>query len=533
MSNKQIGKVSRVSKCFLLLLLLIINIQFTAAQTHKKGFFKKLSDKVHGKKDDAAKSEAAPTADSADNSKKDTKSGETAKNADDTKPAPAKGRLPVIVIPGLIGSELINKVTNDKVWFSLGRAKDDDVRLPISPDLKANKDNLVPGDILRKIQIIKLAPDVEIYQKLINSLVADGFTEGKIDAPAAGDATDTFYVFAYDWRLDNVENAQILIKKMDAIRAATKKPSLKFNVIAHSMGGLITRYIALYGNSDLTERRTRPVWKGAQYFNSVSLVASPNGGALSSLDSLLNGFSLFGNGKINLPFVQNLSRYDLFTIPSIYQLLPHTGKVRAFDENLRPIKINIYDPAVWEKYNWTTYTQDDFAKKVDNATPEQAKEYFRAVLHRADLFQTALDARPVARSPIPFYYLGAGCKDTVDGMIIRKDPKKGFWETDFGAADFVTAGGVKVTSKQTEKLMIAPGDGVVTEKSLISTYDRLGALRNKKSKIVINGLTKSCDEHNRLTGNLIVDKVILSVLNNKAITDVPKVNLKATGVDKP
>ncbi len=523
-----------MSKYFLLLLILTINIQFAAAQTartHKKGFFKKLADKVHSKKDDASKAEPAPAnADAAANPKDESKN---AKSGGDAKPAPAKGRLPVIVIPGLIGSELINKDTKDKVWFSLGRAKDDDVRLPISPDLKSNRDNLIAGDILRKIQLIKFTPDVEIYQKLINSLAADGFTEGKIDAPEETGATDTFYIFAYDWRLDNVENAQLLIKKIESLRAALKKPNLKFNVIAHSMGGLITRYAALYGNADLTAQTARPTWKGKQYFNSVSLIAVPNGGSLGSLDSLLNGFSLFGNGKINLPFVQNLSRYDLFTIPSIYQLLPHTGRVRAFDEDLRPIKINIYDPAVWEKYNWTTYTQEDFTKKVDNATPAQAKEYFRAVLHRADLFQAALDARPVVVSPIPFYYLGAGCKDTIDGMIIRKDPKKDFWVTDFGAADFVNSKGVKITSKQTEKLMVSPGDGVVTEKSLLSTYVKLGSLRNKKSKIVINGLTKSCDEHNRLTGNTIVDKVVLSVLNNKSITDVPEVNLKATGVDKP
>src|SRR5215203_3947836 len=49
----------------------------------------------------------------------------------------AKGRLPVIIIPGLIGSELVNKNNNDKVWFDLNRAKDDDLRLPISPNLKA------------------------------------------------------------------------------------------------------------------------------------------------------------------------------------------------------------------------------------------------------------------------------------------------------------------------------------------------------------------------------------------------------------
>ena len=44
--------------------------------------------------------------------------------AQDTKPVlepinSQKGKAPVIIIPGLIGSELINKKTNETVWFKL------------------------------------------------------------------------------------------------------------------------------------------------------------------------------------------------------------------------------------------------------------------------------------------------------------------------------------------------------------------------------------------------------------------------------
>ena len=120
----------------------------------------------------------------------------------------------------------------------------------------------------------------------------------------------------------------LLLKKLDELRANLKNPKLKFNIVAHSMGGLIARYAAMYGKADLTARNARPTWKGANYFNNISLIATPNGGSLSAFNSLLNGFSLFGGGKLNLPFVQNLSKYDLFTIPSIYQLLPHDGMVR-------------------------------------------------------------------------------------------------------------------------------------------------------------------------------------------------------------
>ena len=108
----------------------------------------------------------------------------------------SKGRLPVIIIPGLIGSELVNKDTGEKVWFDLTRAKDDDMRLPISPNLTANRDNLVAGDILRKIQLIRLTPEIEIYQKLVESLESDGYKEGKLDAPPENGGSRYFLCFS-------------------------------------------------------------------------------------------------------------------------------------------------------------------------------------------------------------------------------------------------------------------------------------------------------------------------------------------------
>lgn len=455
----------------------------------------------------------------ADEKKTDDKKQTDAQAANAVKPA-AKGRLPVIVIPGLIGSELINKDTKERVWFSLRRAKDDDLRLPVSVNLKDNRDGLIAGDILRKFKVIPLTPDIEIYSKLVESLQADGYTEGKIDTPEAAGAADTFYVFPYDWRLDNVENAQLLLQKMDEIRTKLNRPDLKFNIVAHSMGGLIARYAALYGKADLTAVKPAPTWRGAAYINSMSLIATPNAGAMSAMNSLLKGFSLFGGGKLNIPFIQKITKFDLFTIPSVYQLLPHDGAVRAFDEHLRPIKVDIYDPATWEKYGWAAYEDDDFKKNFDPAEQVQAKEYFRAVLQRAKLFQAALDARPALKSPIPTYYLGSECKLTMDGMIIRRNEKKDRWETEFGSPSFTASDGKKVSEKQTRKLLNSPGDGVVPKSSLIYPYEKFESLQNPRSDVLINDVTISCDEHNSLTGNVAIDKNLMSVLGSS----IPQTN---------
>jgi pimeloyl-ACP methyl ester carboxylesterase len=449
----------------------------------------------------------------------ETKSKKEAKKDEKTEVRnTAKGRLPIIIVPGLIGSELVNKSTGDTVWFDLSRAKADDLRLPISANIKANKDNLVPRDILREIQLVKFTPKIEIYQKLIETLQADGFKEGKIDFPEAGGEADTFYVFPYDWRHDNVESAQIFLNKLDNLRAKLNRPDLKFNVIAHSMGGLITRYAALYGKADLTSR-ARPNWRGAAYFNSLSLVATPNAGALSALDSMINGFSLFGSGKINLPFIQNLSRNDLFTIPSIYQLLPHAGTARVFDENLKPVKLDLYSPAVWERYGWAAYSDQDFAKKFDTKEQAAAKAYFRAVLLRAKQFQAALDATPAAKNQVPIYYLGAECRQTIDGMILRQDAEKSKWITEFGAASYTKSDGTKVSKEETEKVLLSPGDGVVPKRSLLATFLKVGKVRSADSSFILNDAPDACAEHNRLTGNEAVTKNLLSILNGGTIRE--------------
>jgi pimeloyl-ACP methyl ester carboxylesterase len=423
-----------------------------------------------------------------------------------------KGRLPVIIIPGLIGSELVNKETGNKVWFSLSRKKEeDDLRLPISPKLSENRDGLIPGDILREIQIIRFTPKIDIYKKFIESMERDGYTEGKIDAPPEDGFSDTFYIFPYDWRLDNVENAHNLLNKLDELRLKLKRPNQKFDVVAHSMGGLIARYALSYGKADLSARTMRPNWAGAPYFNNIMLVGVPNGGSLSAFNSLQNGFSLFGSGKINLPFVRNLSKFDLFTIPSIYQLLPHEGLVRAYDGDLKPLKIDIYNPKTWEQYGWLAYNDENFNKKFNESEQAQAKAYFEAVLLRARLFQAALNAKPARKNPVPIYYLGSECKPTIDGMIIYKD-KNDRWKTEFEADSFTKSDGTKVTKEDLEKVLFSPGDGVVAKRSLISSLINIGKLDNPRSGLV-NDLTVVCGEHNRLTADEIIDKSLLSVLN--------------------
>ena len=421
------------------------------------------------------------------------------------------GKPPIIVIPGLTGSELVNRSTGEKVWFKLQRSKVDDVRLPISANLARNRDNLIPGDIIRSVQFAKFLPETEIYERLIDSLQKPGgYREAKWNTATRADATDTFFVFPYDWRRDNVENARLLIRRIEALKAKIGRPNLRFNVVGHSMGGLIARYAAMYGNADLRPGTPTPTWAGARHFDKIFLVGTPNEGSLLSLDALLNGVSYVGGG-VKLPWVQDLDRFDIFTIPSIFQLLPFDGSFNVYDEDLKPLKVDAYDPAAWDEYDWSPWEDERFAKKFTPAEQRNARAYFAAALRRAKQFQAALNANTREKLPVSFYLMGGDCKETQNALIVRRNEKKDRWITQFNADSYTTAGGQKITSEQLKSVLYAVGDSVVPKRPL-----DLSTLRtNGRANILpVTSELFQCEAHSRLVTNPDIQAKLFAILGN-------------------
>ena len=426
------------------------------------------------------------------------------------------GKTPVIIIPGLTGSELVNAKTGEEVWFKARRAKDDDLRLPISPVLSRNRDDLVTRDIIRSVQFLKILPETEIYERLIVALEARGYREARWETAKRGDSQDTFFVFPYDWRRDNVESSRLLVRRIENLKRRLGRADLKFNVIAHSMGGLIARYAAMYGNADIPSAAPKPSWAGARHFEKIFLLGTPNEGSVASLNSLLNGFSYIGGG-LNLPFIQNISRFDVFTIPSIYQLLPHEGSFLVYDEGLKPLAVDLYDPEVWEKYDWAIWRDDDFSKKFTPAEQRNAQAYFRAALLRAKRFQAALDANTSEKVPVSFYLVGADCKETSNAILLRRNEKKSRWETHFKADAFTSASGEKVTDQQIKPLLFALGDSVVTKRSLAGESLIAGG---RKTVLPIVSELYQCESHNKLVTNPEIQDKLFVLLHSDVDTNI-------------
>jgi len=274
----------------------------------------------------------------------------------------------------------------------------------------------------------------------------------------------------------------------------------------------------MYGNADLPggTRRIVPTWAGATRINKIFLVGTPNEGSITSLDALINGYAIGPKG-INIPFIQDLTRFDMFTIPSLFQLLPHGGTVRAFDENLKPLQIDIYNPAVWEKYGWTAYTDPDFVKQFTDKEQSQARAYFRTVLNRAQRFHQALDTNANARGTVAIYMLGSDCKPTFDAMIIRPNEKKDGWRTLFRADGFKRSDGTKVTKKELEDLLYAKGDGIVTNRSFLTSTLPNAKLQADgfKTALPARDISFVCDVHNRLLSNADVQNKLFADLISK------------------
>ena len=438
--------------------------------------------------------------------------------------AQSTGKNPVIIIPGVTGSQLVNPNTGKTVWFDVKRDRDDDIRLPMtSPVLSRNRDSLVAKDIIREIKL-KVLPDVEVYQVLIDELKAKGYKEANWNKP---EATDVFYVFAYDWRRDNVESAHLLMRKMAAVKRAVRRPGLKFDILAHSMGGLVARYAAMYGLADLPREGAKPVptWKGAVHIGKLMMFGTPNEGSASALDALLNGYPIIASRK--LPFIDDFRAEDVFTAPSAFQLLPHSSAARFLDQNLKPLEVDLYDPNVWFKYGWGPLSDPKFLSKLKDAselvakndeveaekkkdlvgddliisqtTFAQARAYFVSALSRAKRFHLALDAPSRRAVPIQLFAYGGNCEPTLDAIVLIRDEKKSQWETWFDADKIKTASGLEIKKDEVKAAMYAIGDGKVTQRSLLAeTSQPAKQGKNFHPTLPIKTSFFTCGSHTKL-----------------------------------
>lgn len=429
----------------------------------------------------------------------------------------------MIVIPGILGTELINSKTGETVWPSAFRTESEG--LPISPDLAANRDDLVPGKILETVRLARVLPEIYVYRDLLDAMRRyAGYRDGDWENPGANGHQDTFYLFPYDWRKDNVANARELIKRVERLKSKLQRPDLKFNIVAHSMGGLIARYASMYGDADLPEGvgPIQPTWAGAAHISKVVMIGVPNEGSTDAFASLLEGYSVTEGLRRRVPLLNKLTAEDIVTAPSAFQLLPHRDAVKFLDENLKPIEIDLYNVEVWKRYGWSViYSSPDFRRRHvqsvgTNGGGDELDAYLAATLRRARRFHQALDSVENTNSPVVLLAIGGDCEETLNSPVILRDEKRNRWVTLTRPREYRTSSGQKISKKQATEAMYTPGDGRVTRSSLLG--DNLFKARDAVTGFPLSRYAVfGCDLHGQLQRNKTLQDNALTAIVGEVI----------------
>jgi pimeloyl-ACP methyl ester carboxylesterase len=441
------------------------------------------------------------------------------------------GKPPIIFIPGIIGSELVARTSGEKLWPELFPKDKEALALPIdSTTLSENRDDVVESRVIESTQLMKFMPEIGVYGALFKALETHGgYHRGDMDSPASDGDRDTYYLFDYDWRRDNVESARKLAEKIAEIKRRTNRPDLRFDIIAHSMGGLIARYFAMYGGADvLGDSQPHPDWRGAQSIGRMALIGTPNAGSMDALRTLIYGYSITGANKPRVNPFKSLGRMTIFTMPSVYQIMPRRAAARFYDANLEPIKIDLYDVETWKRYQWSAAFNPEITKRELKASIKKFGEsegrpaaektfaireaYLRAILKRAAGFQEALDVASAPPETLRLHLVGGDCEPTAAaGLIVDV---KGEPQTFFHPSHIPRA-----LRKDAFNKLFLPGDGRVTRQSLFGLVFDLESPEAGITQLMKQAPSYTlfgCDTHSDLPINpMILDNLLTWFLGNK------------------
>jgi hypothetical protein len=377
---------------------------------------------------------------------------------------------PIVMTSGFLGSALEDRDTGRVVWgeFFTGEQSmhKPEIRrrmaLPLvgGDSLGELRDSVEPTKALQTVRLGWRRGELTAYPGVMVGIALGAEDPDDEDekpsrrtlrrrARVDTDGSEGFYGVAYDWRRDVSEATTALDQALRRAHADKRARGLRgdgarVDLMAHSLGCLLTRYYLRYGTQPLPEDGSLPVldWRGAELVRRAILIGPPNGGSLEAVISI-------GYGAHAIPILPKYPAAIIGTFHSIYQLMPHAadGSLVYADDG-RPV--NLYEVDTWEANGWGLFADNGevLADLLPDAmTPEQRREaarrYLGRMLARAEQLHRALDVPSSPPDGLTFH-LFAG--DTL--------PTPARAEIDRATGKF--------TALRTE-----PGDGVVTRRSAL------------------------------------------------------------------
>jgi pimeloyl-ACP methyl ester carboxylesterase len=374
--------------------------------------------------------------------------------------------------------------------------------------LSALRDSVRPDGALEQVQtsVLGLPVTLDAYVDILRSLGIGGYRDEEVQFGDIDYGSDHFtcFQFDYDWRRGNAENArrlQAFIQKKRAYiqreyeeRFGVEGYDVKFDIVAHSMGGLIARYYLRYGAAPPPKNATTSSvsWAGAQHVDQAVLVGTPNAGSALSLERLVQGRD-FGR------FAPEYAPALLGTMPSLYQLLPRArhGPLREAADTTAVVD-SLYAPSFWNRMEWglADPEQDTMLRRLlpdveDPAARRRiAFDHLRKSLRRARRFNAALDVPATPPEGLDLMLIAGDSEPTLARMAVDR------------------------STGTLTRLSTAPGDGTVLRSSALMD-ERVGGdwAPTLRSPIAWSQVTFLFESHVEMTADpMFTDNLLYHLL---------------------
>jgi pimeloyl-ACP methyl ester carboxylesterase len=412
---------------------------------------------------------------------------------------------PVILIHGIMGARLSDKTSGEEIWFgSLGHLAFSDfseLALEIDPQtLEPVSSNLETSGLADRVA------GMDYYGNIVKVLEQAGRYHPAVTGRENSNMEREYYVFTYDWRQDNVITAGRLADLVESIQQDHGDPDLKVDLIAHSMGGLVARYYLRYGRDDVLNDNEFPVnYSGARNVRRVILLGTPSLGSVGSLHAFIQGTKI-GFGRIPTEV--------LATMPSVYQLFPHSLHEWLVTSAGKPLQRDIFDVEIWRRFQWSIFDPEVRQKILASADSEAAgmawldmmEKYFEKRLERARRFVWSLTV-PVAEAPYGLIVFGGDCLATPAKLLVEE--VSGVSEIRLRPDEVKSP----VAGVDYDSLMLEPGDGTVTKASLLARGSLDSSVRRHRYiDFPLDYPLFLCERHDKMTGNVTFQDNLLHTL---------------------